>query len=80
MDIRYPVILADFVRIVEDRVGKKAQTHSVRMQKGDVPVTCADISNARGLLAYNPTTPIEEGITKFVAWFWEHDGSQYQMG
>jgi UDP-glucuronate 4-epimerase len=75
----HPVILADFVRLVEQRVGQTAQTHSVGMQKGDVPVTYADISKARRLLAYNPTTSIDEGITKFVAWFREHDGSQYRM-
>ena len=75
----HPVILADFVKLVEDRVGRKAQIHSVGMQKGDVPVTYADISKARRLLAYNPTTPIDEGISKFVAWFREYDGSQYRM-
>lgn len=74
-----PIVLADFVRIVEERVGQKAQIHEVGMQKGDVPVTYADISKARRLLGYNPTTSIEEGISNFVAWFREHDASQYRM-
>lgn len=74
-----PVVLADFVRIVEERVGKKANIESVGMQKGDVPTTFADISKARRLLGYNPTTPIEEGIEKFVQWFKEHDASKYRM-
>jgi UDP-glucuronate 4-epimerase len=74
-----PIVLADFVRLVEEGVGRKAQIHSVGMQKGDVPVTYADITKARRLLGYDPTTPIEEGITKFVAWFREHDASQYRM-
>lgn len=74
-----PVVLADFVRLVEERVGRKAQIQTVGMQKGDVPVTYADITKARRLLGYNPSTPIEEGITKFVAWFREHDASQYRM-
>jgi UDP-glucuronate 4-epimerase len=74
-----PVVLADFVRIVEERVGKKAVIESVGMQKGDVPTTYADITKARRLLGYNPTTPIEEGIEKFVAWFKEHDASKYRM-
>lgn len=75
----HPVLLADFVRIVEERVGQKAQIHSMGMQKGDVPVTYADIFKARRLLGYNPSTPIEEGITNFVAWFRQHDASQYRM-
>jgi UDP-glucuronate 4-epimerase len=75
-----PIVLADFVRIVEERVGQKAQKIEVGMQKGDVPVTYADISKARRLLGYNPTTSIEEGISNFVAWFREHDATQYRMG
>ena len=74
-----PVVLGDFVRIVEERVGKKAQIQSVGMQKGDVPVTYADITKAKYLLAYHPNTPIEEGISAFVKWFREHDASRYQV-
>eukprot|EP00535_Pseudo-nitzschia_heimii_P002353 CAMPEP_0197192250 /NCGR_PEP_ID=MMETSP1423-20130617/24769_1 /TAXON_ID=476441 /ORGANISM="Pseudo-nitzschia heimii, Strain UNC1101" /LENGTH=430 /DNA_ID=CAMNT_0042645097 /DNA_START=162 /DNA_END=1454 /DNA_ORIENTATION=+ len=74
-----PIVLADFVRIVEERVGQKAQIHSVGMQKGDVPTTYADINKARYLLAYKPTTTIEDGITAFVNWFINHNASRYQM-
>jgi UDP-glucuronate 4-epimerase len=38
-------------------------------QPGDVPQTFADISKARRLLGYAPTTQIEEGIRRFVQWF-----------
>lgn len=75
-----PVLLADFVRIVEENVGWDAQTVSLGMQKGDVPNTYADISKAKYLLGYNPSTPIETGITNFVAWFKEHRAAQYRMG
>lgn len=75
----HPVVLGDFVRIVEERVGRKAQIHSVGMQKGDVPTTYADITKARYLLGYNPTTSIEDGISAFVKWFREHDASRYQV-
>jgi len=34
-----------------------------------VPLTYADISKARALLNYNPTTKIKEGIPKFVEWY-----------
>ena len=74
-----PVVLANFVRIVEEQVGQKAQTSSVGMQKGDVPATYADISKARYLLAYNPTTSIEDGISEFVKWFKSHDASRYKL-
>mmetsp|Transcript_2461 Transcript_2461/g.5727 ORF Transcript_2461/g.5727 Transcript_2461/m.5727 type:complete len:459 (-) Transcript_2461:145-1521(-) len=74
-----PVLLADFVRIVEERVGRPANIESLGMQKGDVPKTYADISKARYLLGYKPTTSIEEGIDKFVTWFEEHEASKYRM-
>jgi UDP-glucuronate 4-epimerase len=74
-----PVLLADFVRLVESKVGFKAIIDSVGMQKGDVPVTYADISKARRMLAYDPSTPLEEGIVKFVSWFRQNDASQYRM-
>jgi UDP-glucuronate 4-epimerase len=41
------------------------------MQPGDVPITFADISKAKRLLNYDPTTKIEVGIPKFVQWFRE---------
>ena len=74
-----PVLLADFVRIVEQRVGKSAQIESLGMQKGDVPTTYADISKAKHLLGYKPSTSIEEGIDKFVTWFEQHRASRYRM-
>jgi UDP-glucuronate 4-epimerase len=75
-----PVLLADFVRIVEEQVGTKALIQEVGMQKGDVPVTYADISKARRMLAYDPTTSIEQGIQEFVKWFRLHNAGQYKMG
>lgn len=45
-------------------------------QPGDVKRTCADISRARALLGYRPTTKIEDGIPRFVRWFKEVHGRQ----
>ncbi|MBK6941146.1 MAG: hypothetical protein IPH13_13280 [Planctomycetes bacterium] len=38
-------------------------------QPGDVPITYADITRANADLGYAPRTPIEDGVTKFVAWY-----------
>ena len=52
---------------------RSLDTHAVidrqPMQPGDVPITFADITKARKLLGYNPTTKIADGIPKFVEWF-----------
>lgn len=63
------VELKDLIGLLEGSLGKKAIINRQPMQPGDVPLTYADISKARELLGYNPTTKIEQGIPKFVEWF-----------
>ena len=61
--------LAELISLIEETLGKKAVIKRLPEQPGDVPLTYADISKARRLLHYQPTTPIKEGIPKFVEWF-----------
>jgi UDP-glucuronate 4-epimerase len=61
--------LRELIELLEKSLGKKALIERQEMQPGDVPLTFADISKARELLNYNPTTKIEQGIPKFVEWF-----------
>jgi UDP-glucuronate 4-epimerase len=61
--------LSRLVELLEESLGMKAIIDRQPMQPGDVPITFADISKAKQLLNYNPTTKIEEGIPKFVEWF-----------
>ena len=63
--------LGRLVELIEQNLGMKAFIERQPMQPGDVPTTFADISTAKRLLNYNPTTGIEEGIPKFVEWFRE---------
>ncbi len=39
------------------------------MQPGDVPATYADIDRIRTKLQFEPTTPIADGIPRFVQWY-----------
>src|SRR5207237_1268663 len=61
--------LKDLIAAIEEALGKKATINQLPEQPGDVPLTCADISKARKLLGYNPTTPLSVGLPKFVDWF-----------
>jgi UDP-glucuronate 4-epimerase len=63
------VELRELIELIENALGKKAVINRQPMQPGDVPVTYADISKARAMLGYNPTTKIGDGIPKFVEWF-----------
>jgi UDP-glucuronate 4-epimerase len=57
------------IAAIETAVGKRAKINQLPEQPGDVPLTCADISKARRLLGYNPTTKLHDGLPKFVEWF-----------
>ncbi len=61
--------LKDLIRAIEKAVGREAKINQLPEQPGDVPLTCADISKARRLLGYKPTTPLQVGLPKFVDWF-----------
>lgn len=63
--------LKELIAAIEDALGKKAQINRLPEQPGDVPLTCADISKARKLLGYNPTTPLRDGLPRFIEWFLE---------
>jgi UDP-glucuronate 4-epimerase len=54
---------------IESALGKKAVIRSMPPVPGDMPFTYADISKARKLLHYSPTTRIQEGVPKFVEWY-----------
>src|SRR5881296_4157139 len=61
--------LKDLILSIENAVKKKAKINRLAEQPGDMPRTYADISKARKLLGYNPTTKLSEGLPKFVEWF-----------
>ena len=64
----HPESLLDFIAALEAALGKKAIREPAPMQPGDVTTTYADIEPARRDLAFNPQTPIVEGLKRFVAW------------
>jgi UDP-glucuronate 4-epimerase len=61
--------LKDLISAIESALGKKAKINRLPEQPGDVPLTCADISKARRLLGYKPTTQLNEGLPRFIDWF-----------
>ncbi|AIC25956.1 NAD-dependent epimerase/dehydratase family protein [Rhizobium etli bv. mimosae str. IE4771] len=61
--------LMDFIAIIEQEMGRKADIEYLPMQPGDVEATYADVTETTEAVGYKPTTSINEGIPKFVAWF-----------
>ena len=64
-----PVELLEVVRLLEDALGVKAKRELLPMQPGDVPATYADVDDLMREVEFKPSTPIGEGIQRFVAWF-----------
>ncbi|PSO43985.1 MAG: epimerase, partial [Parcubacteria group bacterium QH_9_35_7] len=64
-----PVVLKDFIQLVQDVSDKEAEIEVLPEQPGDVEITHADISKAKDLLDYNPQTSFEEGLSNFVRWY-----------
>lgn len=67
-----PVWLEDFVKAIENRLGKKAQIERVEMQMGDVVETCADVEALVRDTGFQPNTSVEEGVKKFVDWYLDY--------
>ncbi len=67
--------LLDFVRLIERELGRKAEIELLPMQAGDIEETYADVTETTEAVGYRPTTTIEEGVPKFIAWFKQYYGT-----
>ncbi len=65
----HPVPLMDFIHLIEENVGKKAQLEMCPMQAGDVYQTYADSSKFEKTFGFKPSVTLERGLAEFVAWY-----------
>lgn len=66
-----PVSLEEMIKVLENTIGKKAIIERKSMQKGDVIKTVADITKAKKLLNFSPSTKFKDGIKLFIDWYKE---------
>ena len=64
-----PVRLRAYIAAIEAAVGRRAIQELLPMQPGDVPETCADVSELERQVGYRPDTPVDVGVARFVAWY-----------
>jgi UDP-glucuronate 4-epimerase len=55
-------------------LGRKATKNLLPLQPGDVPDTFADVEALVRDTGYQPSTPIEVGVARFVAWYRDYYG------
>lgn len=69
--------LANLVSAIERSMGKKAQRCLVPMQPGDVKTTEADVSALVRDFNWQPSTPLQMGVSRFVEWFKDYNHRQF---
>ncbi|MCU0288346.1 MAG: NAD-dependent epimerase/dehydratase family protein [Acidobacteria bacterium] len=66
---RHPVPLLYFIALIEKHLGKKAEKKLLPLQDGDMKETYADTETLKEYTGFEPSTPVEEGIARFVEWY-----------
>lgn len=69
-----PILLTDFIDGLEKALGEKAKKQYLPLQPGEVLSTWADVDDLINHFNYQPTTKLDEGISKFVKWYREFYG------
>jgi UDP-glucuronate 4-epimerase len=70
-----PIPIRNVIAVLERVLGKQAKIDRRPDRPGEMPVTHADLTKARRLLGYAPTTDFETGVRAFVEWFKSVRGS-----
>jgi UDP-glucuronate 4-epimerase len=63
-----------FIEVLEDCLGVTAQKKFLPLQPGEVLTTYADIDDLNQAVGFQPNTPIEVGIARFVDWYRSYYG------
>ena len=66
-----PTPLAEYIKAIEQALGKKAEWNKLPMQPGDVPATSADTDELDAWVGFKPSTPVSVGVGRFVEWYRE---------
>jgi UDP-glucuronate 4-epimerase len=64
-----PVALDTLITLIEDALVRKAEKIMLEAEPGDMPATCAEVDDLMREVGFRPSTPLAEGIARFVAWY-----------
>jgi UDP-glucuronate 4-epimerase len=71
-----PVELLEMISLVEQCLGRTAEKTFLPMQPGDVPETYADVDDLVRDTGFRPSTPLAEGIARFIEWYRAYYGAE----
>jgi UDP-glucuronate 4-epimerase len=64
-----PVPLLGYIAALERAFGRQAHKELRPMQPGDIKATCADTRALAEAVGFAPSTPLEQGLARFTAWY-----------
>tara|TARA_A100001388_G_scaffold188099_1_gene141387 strand:+ start:1615 stop:2592 length:978 start_codon:yes stop_codon:yes gene_type:complete len=68
------VSLNDVIKLIEEYSGKSANIENLERAYKDPDVVRPDLENIKKIIGWEPTTKIEEGVEKTVAWYKKNEG------
>jgi UDP-glucuronate 4-epimerase len=63
------ITINELVRIMEEKIGKKANIEYIDQHKADVMQNCANVDKAKNLLGWIPEVNLDLGISNLVNWY-----------
>ncbi len=67
-----PVGLLDFIGFIEKHLRVEAKKELMPMQQGDVKETYADTQALQDYVGFEPSTPLDTGISRFIDWYLDY--------
>jgi UDP-glucuronate 4-epimerase len=64
-----------FIETLAAQLGIEPVLQMLPVQPGDVTMTCADVSKLRERVGFEPSTPLDVGLERFVQWFKQWTGA-----
>jgi len=63
------ITINELIRMLEQKIGKKAKLDTYPRHPADMMTNQADVSKAKSLLNWDPQVSLEEGIGKLIEWY-----------
>ena len=64
-----PTSLMNYISAIEKVLGKEAKKNYLPIQQGEVLETAADAESLENWIGFKPTTPVVQGVEKFIEWY-----------
>jgi len=74
-----PVELMEYIKCMEDEIGKKAIINFMDIQPGEVIKSWADNDDLAQKIDFKPQTNVKDGVKAFVSWYKEFYGDTIRI-